>query len=33
MFMVLGAAFWMWLVSVLTPKPSAQTIEKYFPKN
>ena len=32
MFMVLGAAFWMWLVSVLTPAPSAKTIEKYFPK-
>jgi SSS family solute:Na+ symporter len=32
MFMVLGSAFWMGLVSLLTPAPSAKTIEKYFPK-
>jgi solute:Na+ symporter, SSS family len=32
MFMVLGSAFWMWLVSLLTPPPSPKTIEKYFTK-
>jgi len=31
MFMVFGSAFWMWLVSVLTPPPSRATLEKYFP--
>jgi hypothetical protein len=31
MFMVLGSAFWMWLVSLLTPPPSRATLEKYFP--
>jgi SSS family solute:Na+ symporter len=29
--MVIGSAFWMWLVSVLTPPPSQATIDKYFP--
>lgn len=28
--MVLGSAFWMWFVSILTPPPSKETIEKYF---
>ena len=32
-FMVLGSASWMWLVSMLTPAPSAKAVEKYFPKN
>ena len=31
MFMVFGSAFWMWLVSLLTPAPSRATLEKYFP--
>lgn len=31
MFMVLGSAFWMWLVSCLTQPPSRATLEKYFP--
>jgi SSS family solute:Na+ symporter len=26
-----GSAFWMWLVSVLTEKPSQATIDRYFP--
>lgn len=29
--MFIGSAFLMWLFSVLTPKPSAETLEKYFP--
>ncbi len=29
--MVLGSALLMWLVSLLTPPPSRQTLEKYFP--
>lgn len=29
--MVLGSAFWMFLISLLTKAPSRQTIEKYFP--
>jgi SSS family solute:Na+ symporter len=32
MFMCIGSAGLMWLVSLLTPAPSAKTIEKYFPK-
>jgi len=28
--MTLGAAFLLWLVSTLTPKPSANTVERYF---
>ena len=31
MFMCLGSAFWMALVSLLTPAPSRPTIEKFFP--
>jgi hypothetical protein len=31
MFMVLGSAILMILVSVVTPPPSRRTIEKYFP--
>ena len=33
MFMCLGSAFWMALVSLLTPPPSRATLEKFFPKN
>jgi Na+/proline symporter len=32
MFMVLGSALLMWIGSLLTPPPTAQTIERYFPK-
>jgi SSS family solute:Na+ symporter len=28
--MTLGAAFLLWMVSMLTPKPSANTVERYF---
>ena len=31
MFMVLGSALLMGLVSLLTPPPSRKTIDKYFP--
>jgi SSS family solute:Na+ symporter len=30
--MTVGAAFWMWLVSVLTQPPSQGTIDRYFPR-
>jgi SSS family solute:Na+ symporter len=33
MFMCLGSAFWMALVSLLTPAPSRATIEKFFPSS
>jgi SSS family solute:Na+ symporter len=33
LFMCVGSAGLMWLVSLLTPAPSRATIEKYFPKN
>lgn len=32
MFMVIGSAILMWIVSLLTPPPSSKTIEKYFTK-
>ena len=28
--LTLGSAFLMWLVSALTPKPSSETIARYF---
>jgi Na+/proline symporter len=31
MFMCLGSAFWMALVSLLTPAPTRATLEKFFP--
>ena len=31
--MVLGSAFWMILVSLITKPPSKETIERYFPKS
>lgn len=31
MFMCLGSAFWMALVSLLTPAPTRATVEKFFP--
>jgi hypothetical protein len=31
MFMCLGSAFWMILVSLVTKAPSRATIEKFFP--
>jgi SSS family solute:Na+ symporter len=30
-FLCLGSAFWMSLISILTPPPSAATLKKYFP--
>ena len=32
MFMCIGSAFWMAIVSLLTPPPSAATIQKFFPR-